>query len=75
MRLSTVPGTSSEDDGSARGVHPLPATPGGSEASLVDPYLPFSTRQVLKIFAEEVPLFFSPNMLQLRPVRYESGFG
>jgi hypothetical protein len=50
---------------SARAVHPLPATLQSRLPPLIDPYLPFSNRQVLKIFAEEVPLFCSPSMLQL----------
>jgi hypothetical protein len=59
------PRTSSEDDGSARAVHPLLATLQSRLPPLIDPYLPFSNRQVLKIFAEEVTLFCSPRMLQL----------
>ena len=45
--------------------HPLSATLQSRLPPLIDPYLPFSNRQVLKIFAEEVTLFFSPSMLQL----------
>jgi hypothetical protein len=40
----TVTRTSSEDDGSARAVHPLSATLQSRLASLIDDYLPFSTR-------------------------------
>jgi hypothetical protein len=49
--------------GSARAVHHPLATLSSRLTPLIGPYLPFSSRQLLNIFAKVVPLFFSPSML------------